>query len=149
MINYRNLTLAITLATGFLTAAPALAGPETAVVVEKTTKHHYVYYGDRQIYFAPETKTYYWRTDGAWQSGATLPSEDLTYVKTGGVEMDLDTDHPYERHEWVVKHYKPLHDGDAKRDRDDHSGTCRRQRLTERWRVEGEICPSPSEKGLF
>ena len=120
MINYHNLALAIMFATGFVTAAPALADQETAVVIEKTTKHHYVYYGDRQIYFAPETKTYYWQTNGAWQSGETLPSEDRTYVKTGGVEMDLDTDHPYERHEWVIKHYKTMHDDDAKRDRDDH-----------------------------
>jgi hypothetical protein len=31
----------------------------------------------------------------------------------------LNTAQPYERHEWVVKHYKDKHDGDEMRERDD------------------------------
>lgn len=114
----RSLVTAVALAIGFAAAVPAMADPDTTVTVERTTNHHYVYYGDHQIYFAPETKTYYWQTDGAWQSGAMLPNESQGYVKSGGVEFDLDTDHPYERHEWVLSHYKHMHDGDEKRDRD-------------------------------
>ena len=112
---HRSLVTTITLAIGFATAAPAIADPDTTVTV---TKHHYVYYGDHQIYFAPETKTYYWQTTstGPWQSGAVLPVESQGYVKSGGVEMDLDTDHPYERHEWVVGHYKHMHDADTTHD---------------------------------
>jgi hypothetical protein len=115
----RNLISAALLAIGFAVAAPALADTDTTVTtVTKTTKHHYVYYGDHQIYFAPETKTYYWETDGAWKSGTELPSERRTYVTAGGVELDLDTDHPYERNEWVVKHYRDKHDGDEKHEHD-------------------------------
>ena len=33
------------------------------------------YYGNHQIYFAPETKTYYWQHDGTWTSGTELPTE--------------------------------------------------------------------------
>ena len=117
---HRGLTTAIGLAIGFAIALPAIAETDTTVTVTKTTNHHYVYYGDHQIYFAPETKTYYWQANstGPWQSGTVLPVESQGYVKSGGVEMDLDTDHPYERHEWVVGHYKHIHDGDEKHDKD-------------------------------
>lgn len=118
----RNLIAAAVLAIGFGVAAPALADADSTVTITKSSKHHYVYYGDHQIYFAPETKTYYWRRDGNWTSGRELPIENRTYVTAGGVELDLDTDRPYERHEWVVAHYHDRHDGD-RHDRDDrHDG---------------------------
>jgi hypothetical protein len=75
-----------------------------------TTKRKYVYYGDHDIYFAPESKTYYWQADGRWQSGAELPVEDRSYITSGGVTIELDTDRPYTRHEYVVAHYKNKHD---------------------------------------
>jgi len=28
------------------------------------------------------------------------------------VDLTLETDRPYERHEWVLKHYKDKHDDD-------------------------------------
>ena len=101
-------------------AMPALADTDSTVTVTKTTtRHHYVYYGDHQIYFAPETKTYYWQHDGIWTSGTELPTESRTYVTSGGTDIDLDTDHPYERNEWVVKHYRDKHDVDGKHERDE------------------------------
>jgi hypothetical protein len=116
----RNLIAAAVLALS-VAGMPAMAETDTTVTVTRTSsKHHYVYYGDHQIYFAPETKTYYWETDGAWKSGMELPSERRTYVTAGGVELDLDTEHPYERHDWVIKHYRDRHDGDEKHERDDH-----------------------------
>lgn len=104
MRTLRKLTTAVLLSIGFAVAVPSMA--DTTVTVEKTGKHHYVYYADHQIYFAPETKTYYWQTDGRWQSGVELPPEARAYVSAGGVELELDTDRPYERHEWVLKHYR-------------------------------------------
>lgn len=95
------------------------ADGSTSTTTTTITKHRYVYYGDHDIYFAPETKTYYWRTNGAWQSGVTLPPEDRTYVQKGGVTIELDTDRPYTRHEYVVAHYKHRHDSDDDRRRDD------------------------------
>jgi hypothetical protein len=116
----RSLIAASVLAIGFAGAMPAMADSETTVTtVTKTTGHHYVYYGDHQIYYAPESKTYYWENDGAWKSGTELPSDRRTYVTTGGVKLELNTAQPYERHEWVVKHYKDKHDGDEMRERDD------------------------------
>ena len=77
-----------------------------------TTKHRYVYYGDHDIYFAPETKTYYWMDNGRWISGNSLPPEDQPYIRSGGVTIELDTDRPYERHDYVIAHYKHRHDRD-------------------------------------
>ena len=113
----RNILTAAILALAL--AGPAIADTDTVTVTKTTTKHHYVYYGDHQIYFAPETKTYYWQNDGKWTSGAELPLASRTYVTAGGVPIELDTEQPYERNEWVVKHYKDKHDGDEMRERDD------------------------------
>jgi hypothetical protein len=122
-----TLIAAAVLAIGFAAAVPALADTDTTVTVTRTHEHHYVYYGDHQIYFAPDTKTYYWETDGAWKSGAELPSERRAYVTAGGVNIDLNTDQPYERNAWVVKHYRDKHDGDALRDDgDDKDGGDKR-----------------------
>ena len=108
----RNLIAAAVLAVAFAGAAPAMADNDdsTVTVTKTTTKHHYVYYGDHQIYFAPETKTYYWQNDGEWTSGTELPLASRTYVTAGGVPIELDTDQPYERNDWVIKHYKDKHD---------------------------------------
>ena len=115
----RSLIAAAVLATGFVVAVPAMADHETTTTVVKTTKHHYVYYGDHQIYFAPETKTYYWQTNGTWQTGVTLPVESQAYIKSGGMEIDLDTDRPYDRNESVIVQYKHMHDSGDKHDGDD------------------------------
>jgi len=122
--NHRNF-IAAALAIGIAGIIPAIAADTDTTVtttVQKTSAHHYVYYGDHQIYFAPETKTYYWQLNstGPWQSGTALPVESQACVRTGGVEMDLDTEHPYERNEWVVGHYKHLHDRDDQQEHEQH-----------------------------
>jgi hypothetical protein len=109
MRTLKKLGTAVVLAIGFAYAAPAIVHAETSVTV---TKHHYVYYPDHEIYFAPDSKTYYWRSGERWESGVTLPEADRGYVTTGGVELDIDADRPYEKHEWVLKHYKDHHDHD-------------------------------------
>ena len=101
---HRSIVAALSL-TAFAVALPAMAD-ETVVEKTTTTKHHYVYYGDHQIYFAPETKTYYWQSNGTWTSGTALPAEDQAYIKTRGMEIDLDTDKPYTQNEVVIKKYQ-------------------------------------------
>ena len=103
-------------------ATPVLAQQtETTETTTTTTvskgHHRYVYYGDHDIYFAPETKTYYWREGDAWRSGVELPPSDREYITTGGVNIELHTERPYERNEWVIQHYK---NGHRDRDDDDH-----------------------------
>ena len=121
----RGVISATAMAIGFSEAVPAMAQADAAQTTTTTTvtKHHYVYYGDHDIYFAPERKTYYWREGDAWKSGVELPVADRGYITTGGVTIDLDTETPYERNDWVVKHYKHGHDHDRddrdNRDSDD------------------------------
>jgi hypothetical protein len=105
---------------GLAVALPAMSQTtqttETTTTTVKKGHHNYVYYGDHDIYFAPESKTYYWREGEAWRSGNELPTESRGFITTGGVTIDLDTERPYERNEWVVEHYKHNRD----HDRDDH-----------------------------
>ena len=98
---HRNYIKIAAIAIAISAALPALAD-ETTVSVGK---HHFVYYRDHDIYYAPESKTYYWIADGKWQSGPALRVEDQRYITSGGVDIDLDTDRPYERNDYVVKHY--------------------------------------------
>jgi len=78
----------------------------TTTTVTKTAPHQYIYYGDHDIYFAPETKTYYWQEGNAWRSGIELPPASRDYIRSGGVKIELDTDKPYERNDWVIEHYR-------------------------------------------
>lgn len=125
-MNMRNSFITATaMAISFATVMPAIAQTstettETTVTVKKGN-HHYVYYGDHDIYFAPETKTYYWQEGGAWRSGEELPTASRGYVTSGGMKIDLDTERPYERSELVIKRYKHGHDHDGDEDGDhDH-----------------------------
>lgn len=112
------------LAIGFAAALPAIAQQTTETTTVTTVQkghHRYVYYGDHDIYFAPESKTYYWQEGNEWRSGMELPQSSRSYITTGGVDIDLDTERPYERNEWVVKHYKHGVDrDDGDRDNRDH-----------------------------
>ena len=74
-----------------------------------TTQHNYVYYGSKEIYFSPDTKVYYWKAaDGSWTSGTALPPDRVAYVRDGGVNIQLDTERPYERNDYVIAHYRTL-----------------------------------------
>jgi hypothetical protein len=113
-----NLRTSLIIATASiaLTALPAVAQQTettetTTTTVVKKGSHRYVYYGDHDIYFAPETKVYYWRDGDKWTSGVELPETFRGYITNGGVDIELDTEKPYERNEWVVMHYRH-HDRD-------------------------------------
>jgi hypothetical protein len=116
-MNKRHALITATVfATAFAAAVPAVAqtAEETTQTTTTTTTvekgpHKYIYYGDHDIYFAPTTKTYYWQENNEWRSGTELPPQSRTYVTSGGVTIELDTEKPYERNEWVVEHYKHKH----------------------------------------
>jgi hypothetical protein len=82
------------------------AGAVTTTTTTTTTKHRYVYYGDHDIFFSPETKTYFWQSEGRWHSGDALPVSMMPYIRSGGQAIELDTVRPYERHDYVVTHYR-------------------------------------------
>lgn len=94
------------------TTSTTRADGSSTTTTTTTTKHNYVYYADHDIYFAPDTKTYYWKSNGRWTSGHTLPPEDTAFVRSKGISIELDTDKPYERHDYVIAHYKNHRDHD-------------------------------------
>jgi len=124
-MNMRHIFITSTALAIGLAALPAMAQQsttttETTVTTVKEGHHRYVYYGDHDVYFAPDRKTYYWRDGNEWRSGVELPPTYRTYVTSGGVAIELDTERPYERNDYVVKHYKHgHHDGDRDHDHDD------------------------------
>ena len=107
----RATTLALALATLPVLAQETTSETTTTTTVVKKGTHDYVWYGDHDIYFAPETRTYYWRDGSNWRSGTELPAESRTYITRGGTKIQLDTERPYERNDWVIEHYKH-HDRD-------------------------------------
>jgi hypothetical protein len=106
MTIHRNHLKTAALALALAVALPAVADQTTTTVTVDGVKHHYVYYRDHDIYFAPETKTYYWNDNGSWQSGAELPQASRAFISNGGIDVELDTAKPYERNDYVVSHYK-------------------------------------------
>ncbi|WP_025915719.1 hypothetical protein [Herminiimonas sp. CN] len=67
--------------------------------------HRYVYYPARQVYYAPETRSWFWFSGGNWQAGVTLPSQYQAYVSSGGVSISLNASRPYIQHVYVEEHY--------------------------------------------
>jgi hypothetical protein len=122
MTIHRNHFAAALASLALFAALPALA--DTTVPPDQTTttttttvtKHRYIYYPEHDIYFAPESMTYYWNSNGKWISGTTLPPEDLPYLRSRGISIELDADRPYERHDYVIAHYKNKIDHDDDRD---------------------------------
>ncbi len=68
-------------------------------------KHRYVYYPSAEVYYAPETRMWFWFGGDGWQAGISLPVALHGYVRTGGVNIDLDVDRPYLRNDYVVQRY--------------------------------------------
>jgi hypothetical protein len=124
-MNMRHTVISATALAIAIAAVPVLA--QTTETTETTTtttvkkgNHQYIYYGDHDIYFAPDTRTYYWQEGNAWRSGMELPPTARSYITSGGVKIELDTERPYERNEWVIQHYKHGHHDRDDDDNDDH-----------------------------
>jgi hypothetical protein len=103
----KALLSAALLALGAACALPAWAGgpPPWAPAHGWRAKHHYTYYPEGEIYYAPESRLWFWLDGGSWRSGISLPLDFQGYVRTGGVSIELDADRPYVRHDYVVEHY--------------------------------------------
>ncbi len=74
----------------------------------RVVHYRYVYYPEREIYYAPERGLWFWLDGGRWQFGVNLPTRYNAY-RTGGVSVMLDTDRPYTEHVYVEQHYGRPH----------------------------------------
>src|SRR5258706_7109872 len=81
----------------------------------RAKQHTYIYYPVREVYYAPETRVWFWMAGNGWQFGSSLPVEYRPYTRSGGVTVLLETDRPYVQHEDVVTHY-----GKANKHKKDH-----------------------------
>lgn len=113
-----NIKIAATLLalTAGLSAAPlpVLADPPPwAPAHGYRAKHRYVYYPQREIYYEPEARSWFWLDGGNWRVGASLPAIYQPFV-SGGVSIELDTDRPYTEHRQVVAEYGGRSDGPGK-----------------------------------
>lgn len=95
--------LLITIVLGM--ATPALAAPPPhAPAHGYHAKHRYIYYREREIYYAPESRLWFWLDGGDWRFGARLPSIYQQFT-SNGVAIELGSDRPYSEHRHVVERY--------------------------------------------
>jgi hypothetical protein len=123
MRNLRQLLPAAGIAlAALLTAVPAQADPPPWAPAHghRAKQYRYVYYPAHEVYYAPETRLWFWLDGGRWRTGAGLPAA-FALGGTSGVTVVLDTRRPYDRHVHVVERYGHRHhDRDDRHDRHDH-----------------------------
>jgi hypothetical protein len=102
----RKLAAAAVVLGAAITAMPAIADPPPWAPANgyRAKQHRYVYYPEREIYYEPEQRMWFWLDGGNWRVGASLPGAYVSYA-TGGVNIELNTDRPYTEHAYVVEHY--------------------------------------------
>ena len=115
-----------------LVAVPALADPPPWAPAHGWRAHHqYVYYPSAEVYYAPDTRMWFWLGGAGWQAGVSLPAALQGYVQVGGVNISLDVDRPYLRNAEVVRHYgghERRWEGDDDDQGQDQGGYYRHQR---------------------
>ncbi|WHZ18261.1 MAG: hypothetical protein OJF55_000410 [Rhodanobacteraceae bacterium] len=100
------LLLPLGLAAAGLIAPTAYADPPPwAPAHGWRAKHQYVYYPSAEVYYAPESRMWFWLGGNGWQAGVSLPLALQGYVQAGGVNISLDVDRPYLRNDYVVQRY--------------------------------------------
>ena len=95
------LAAAASLAAGDLQAEPKAGG---AVPGVPGPQHLFVYYPERDIYYAPARDRWFWREEGRWREAGRLPVRHADALDNG-VQLRLDTPNPRLRHEVVRRHY--------------------------------------------
>lgn len=86
-------------------AEPPPWAPAHGYRAQHAHAYRYVYYPQRQVYYAPETRSWFWLSGGNWQAGVTLPSQYQAYVTSGGVSISLNASRPYVQHVYVEERY--------------------------------------------
>lgn len=109
---------------GMAAASVALADPPPwapAHGYRAKHQHRYVYYPNGEVYYAPERHLWFWLGGNGWQAGASLPLGLRSYVRVGGVTIELDATRPYVRHDYVERRYGGQR-VDWRRDHEDDQG---------------------------
>lgn len=97
--------LAIGLAIGLPAQAdPPPWAPAHGHRAKQQREYQYVYYPAQQVYYAPETRMWFWLTGGNWQVGVNLPQQYRAYAYSG-VPVVLHSPRPYVEHVYVEEHY--------------------------------------------
>ena len=71
-------------------------------------KHRYYYYPDSYVYFDVGRRVYFYYGDTRWQVSVSLPTA-IHIDLTDRVELEMDSDRPYQYHPDVVGKYPPKH----------------------------------------
>lgn len=113
----RTLAAALALACALPLAAWA-DPPPWAPAHGYRAKHRYVYYPSGEVYYAPDSRLWFWLGGDGWSFGASLPLDYQPYVRSGGISLELYSDRPYVDHTYVVEHYGGHRPDFRSRDRD-------------------------------
>ncbi|HEX7324951.1 MAG TPA: hypothetical protein VF292_06320 [Rhodanobacteraceae bacterium] len=96
----------VALAGAAFSTVPAQADPPPWAPAHGWRAHHqYVYYPSAEVYYAPDTRMWFWLGGNGWQAGVSLPAALQGYVQVGGVNISLDVDRPYLHNMDVVRRY--------------------------------------------
>lgn len=109
MKNQPALLSAVLLLMGSAVALPAQADPPPwapahGYRAKQAREYRYVYYPAQQVYYAPETSTWFWLNGGNWQFGVNLPAQYQGYG-SAGVPVVLHSNRPYVEHVYVEEQY--------------------------------------------
>ncbi len=85
-------------------AEPPPWAPAHGYRAKQTREYQYVYYPAQQVYYAPQTNSWFWLNGGSWQAGVNLPSR-YRVSTSGGVSVMLYSAQPYVEHVYVEEHY--------------------------------------------
>lgn len=93
-----------------VTSAPVLADPPPWAPAhgqraKQVRQYNYVYYPERQLYYAPTTQQWFWLSNGQWQFGVRLPVTYRGTVSNGGIPLVLHSSRPYIEHVYVERTY--------------------------------------------
>lgn len=93
-----------------VTSAPVLADPPPWAPAhgqraKQARPYNYVYYPQRQLYYAPATQQWFWLSNGQWRFGVSLPVTYRGTVGNGGIPLVLHSSRPYTEHVYVEQTY--------------------------------------------
>ncbi|WP_147375796.1 hypothetical protein [Noviherbaspirillum cavernae] len=106
----QHLAAALLFAVGLGLGLPAQAEPPSWAPAHghrarEAREYRYVYYPAQQVYYAPQSRSWFWLNGGNWQAGINLPSRFQVNASNGGVSITLDSSRPYVKHVYVEERY--------------------------------------------